>query len=168
MRQRYGEAMAVRLIARALNRSPNAVSKSLGRIRRLLLDCVHGDSADKGQGRPPVMNNPSDRWQDFDRLVNRVVDGIGSDEDAPELNQILRSDAEACRRYLRYMGVHSRLFWPDGRIEREQSPPRTGSEGAVGTAGASAAPRLSAPLFFLRSPPLHSSAVRRCATRSPC
>ncbi len=50
VRQRYGEAMAVRLIARALNRSPNAVSKSLGRIRRLLLDCVHGDSADKGQG----------------------------------------------------------------------------------------------------------------------
>jgi RNA polymerase sigma-70 factor, ECF subfamily len=40
MRQRYAEAMAVQAMAAAMNRSPNAVSKSLGRIRRLLLDCI--------------------------------------------------------------------------------------------------------------------------------
>ena len=40
MHQRYAEAMAVQAMAVAMNRSPNAVSKSLGRIRRLLLDCI--------------------------------------------------------------------------------------------------------------------------------
>jgi RNA polymerase sigma-70 factor, ECF subfamily len=45
MSKRYSEAMQVRTIAAALNRSPNAVSKSLGRIRRLLLDCINNDSA---------------------------------------------------------------------------------------------------------------------------
>jgi RNA polymerase sigma-70 factor, ECF subfamily len=44
MRQRYSEAMEVRAIAAATNRSPNAVSKSLGRIRRLLLECINGDT----------------------------------------------------------------------------------------------------------------------------
>ena len=41
MRQRYAEAMPVQAMAAAMNRSPNAVSKSLGRIRRLLLDCIN-------------------------------------------------------------------------------------------------------------------------------
>jgi RNA polymerase sigma-70 factor, ECF subfamily len=50
LRQRYVEALAVRAMAAAMNRSPNAVSKSLGRIRRLLLDCIR-DSLD-GQDRP--------------------------------------------------------------------------------------------------------------------
>ena len=50
IRQRYLEAMAVQAMAAAMNRSPNAVSKSLGRIRRLLLDCIE-DSVD-GQDRP--------------------------------------------------------------------------------------------------------------------
>ena len=44
MRKRYSEAMEVRAIAAAMNRSPNAVSKSLGRIRRLLLDCINRDA----------------------------------------------------------------------------------------------------------------------------
>jgi RNA polymerase sigma-70 factor (ECF subfamily) len=44
MGQRYAEAMEVRAIAAAMNRSPNAVSKSLGRIRRLLLDCINSDA----------------------------------------------------------------------------------------------------------------------------
>ena len=44
MRRRYAEAMEVQAIAAAMNRSPNAVSKSLGRIRRLLLDCINSDS----------------------------------------------------------------------------------------------------------------------------
>lgn len=44
MRQRYNEAKEVQAIAAAMNRSPNAVSKSLGRIRRLLLDCINRDA----------------------------------------------------------------------------------------------------------------------------
>lgn len=40
MRQRYAEAMAVKKMAEAMNRSPNAVSQSRERIRRLLLDCI--------------------------------------------------------------------------------------------------------------------------------
>jgi len=44
MRKRYSEALEVQAIAAAMNRSPNGVSKSLGRIRRLLLDCINSDS----------------------------------------------------------------------------------------------------------------------------
>lgn len=44
MRQRYSDAREVQAIAASLNRSPNAVSKSLGRIRRLLLDCISRES----------------------------------------------------------------------------------------------------------------------------
>ena len=47
MRQRYVEAMRVQAMAASMNRSPNAVSKSLGRIRRLLLECI--TSATGGQ-----------------------------------------------------------------------------------------------------------------------
>jgi RNA polymerase sigma-70 factor, ECF subfamily len=45
MRKRYAEAMAVQAIAAAMNRSPNAVSKSLGRIRRLLLECINSKAS---------------------------------------------------------------------------------------------------------------------------
>ena len=47
MRQRYAEAMAVKKMAEAMNRSPNAVSQSLGRIRRLLLDCIEQSVKEK-------------------------------------------------------------------------------------------------------------------------
>ncbi len=40
MQQRYAAGLAVQAIAAFLNRSPNAISKSLGRIRRLLLECI--------------------------------------------------------------------------------------------------------------------------------
>jgi RNA polymerase sigma-70 factor, ECF subfamily len=49
MRCRYSEAMEVQRIAAAMNRSPNAVSKSLGRIRRLLLDCINSDPNVRGR-----------------------------------------------------------------------------------------------------------------------
>jgi RNA polymerase sigma-70 factor (ECF subfamily) len=54
MRQRYAEAMPVQAMAASMNRSPNAVSKSLGRIRRLLLDCITGatGSRDRQGGAP--------------------------------------------------------------------------------------------------------------------
>lgn len=55
MQWRYTEAMAVKSIAEMTNRSPNAVSQSLGRVRRLLLDCInnslHDDDGEPG-GRP--------------------------------------------------------------------------------------------------------------------
>ena len=37
---RYTEGVSVQLLAKRLNRSENAVSQSLGRIRRLLRKCV--------------------------------------------------------------------------------------------------------------------------------
>ena len=54
IRQRYAEAMAVQAMAAAMNRSPNAVSKSLGRIRRLLFDCIKDslDDQDRPGGEP--------------------------------------------------------------------------------------------------------------------
>jgi RNA polymerase sigma-70 factor (ECF subfamily) len=47
MRRRYDEAMAVQDIAAAMDRSPNAVSQSLGRVRRLLLDCLGNTLSDR-------------------------------------------------------------------------------------------------------------------------
>jgi DNA-directed RNA polymerase specialized sigma24 family protein len=41
IRQRYFEATTVQAMAAAMNRSPSAVSKSLCRVRRLLLDCIN-------------------------------------------------------------------------------------------------------------------------------
>jgi RNA polymerase sigma-70 factor, ECF subfamily len=57
MRQRYATGMAVQAMAAAMNRSPNAISKSLGRIRRLLLDCINNSVNDR------------DREADHDRLL---------------------------------------------------------------------------------------------------
>lgn len=51
MQQRYSAGLAVQAMAAAMNRSPNAVSKSLGRIRRLLLDCIAGTVHDQHGGR---------------------------------------------------------------------------------------------------------------------
>ena len=50
MHQRYAEAMPVQAMAAALNRSTNAVSQSLGRIRQSLLDCINRrlDREDEG------------------------------------------------------------------------------------------------------------------------
>ncbi len=54
MRRRYAEAIAVQEIAAAMNRSPNAVSQSLGRVRRLLLDCINESlHTQDRQGGPP-------------------------------------------------------------------------------------------------------------------
>jgi RNA polymerase sigma-70 factor (ECF subfamily) len=46
IRQRYFETMTVQAMATARNCSPSAVSKSLCRVRRLLLDCIN--AADEG------------------------------------------------------------------------------------------------------------------------
>ena len=40
VRRRYEEQMAVQDLANRMNRTPNALSQSLGRIRRLLLACI--------------------------------------------------------------------------------------------------------------------------------
>jgi RNA polymerase sigma-70 factor, ECF subfamily len=53
LQQRYAEAVAVQAIAAALNRSANAVSKSLGRIRRLLLACINAKLNDIEQRGEP-------------------------------------------------------------------------------------------------------------------
>ncbi|MBN1395089.1 MAG: sigma-70 family RNA polymerase sigma factor [Pirellulales bacterium] len=56
MHHRYAEALTVKAMAAAMNRSPNAVSQSLGRVRRLLLDCINAavhNGADNRQGGRP-------------------------------------------------------------------------------------------------------------------
>jgi hypothetical protein len=68
-----------------------------------------------------------DRWHEFDLLVDRVIDGIGSRQERRRLNQLLRGDEDACRRYLEYMGIHSRLLWHDERIERDAAAAGTPS-----------------------------------------
>ena len=48
-------------------------------------------------------------------MLDRVLDGIYDDEDLRRLNEILRADAEACRRYVLYVELHGRLAWGDGQ-----------------------------------------------------
>jgi RNA polymerase sigma-70 factor, ECF subfamily len=54
MRDRYTVGMTVQAIAAAMQRSPNAVSQSMGRIRRLLLECINKsvDDPTRSGGRP--------------------------------------------------------------------------------------------------------------------
>lgn len=51
MRQRYDAGLAVQAMAALLNRSPNAISKSLGRIRRLLMECINKTASEGDSGR---------------------------------------------------------------------------------------------------------------------
>ncbi len=60
------------------------------------------------------MSNASNRWHNIDQLLDRVLDGLHSEEDSRQLNDILRTDVEACRRYVAYMELHGRLTWGDG------------------------------------------------------
>jgi hypothetical protein len=57
------------------------------------------------------MSDGSDRWQELDTLLDRVLDGIYNDEDLRRLNEILRADVEACHRYIHYVELHGRLAW---------------------------------------------------------
>jgi hypothetical protein len=60
------------------------------------------------------MTDGSDRWQELDSLLDRVLDGIYDDADARRLNAILRDDPEARRRYVLYVELHGRLAWGEG------------------------------------------------------
>ena len=127
MRQRYVEAMRVQAMAASMNRSPNAVSKSLGPDRRLLLECI--TSATGGQdsrsrlpgGFPnkggPAMRDACDHWEELDVLLDGVLDGIESKEERRRLNEILRTHPEAWRRFVSYMSLHGRLVWGEGLVE---------------------------------------------------
>ncbi len=60
------------------------------------------------------MNDDSVRWQELDSVLDRVLDGIYADGDLRRLNEILRADVAACRRYVHYVELHGRLAWGDG------------------------------------------------------
>jgi hypothetical protein len=59
------------------------------------------------------MTDGSDRWRELDSVLDRVLDGIYDDDDLRRLNEILRADVEACRRYVHYVELHGRLAWGD-------------------------------------------------------
>ena len=87
------------------------------------------------------MTDGSDRWQELDSVLDRVLDGIYDDNDLRRLNGILRDDVEACRHYVFYVELHGRLAWGDGlRAEGEGengvcTPPEiVGSADLVGSA----------------------------------
>ncbi len=59
------------------------------------------------------MTDGSDRWQELDSVLDRVLDGIYDQQDLRRLNEMLRADVEACRRYIHYVELHGRLAWGD-------------------------------------------------------
>ena len=155
MRQRYTVGMAVQTMAQAMRRSPNAVSKSLGRVRRLLLDCMNHSADDpSATGRRTMIDSRAD-WMELDLLLDRVLDGLETSDDVRQLNQILRIDADACRHYVSYIELHGRLLWGDGNEPHartgDQQPRASYDSGATEDersylTGASIAPDLSAPI----------------------
>ncbi len=66
------------------------------------------------------MTDAADRWHDLDRLLDRVLDGLHTAEDATRLNQILRADADACRHYVSYLQLHGRLCWGERGLGTSQ------------------------------------------------
>ena len=60
------------------------------------------------------MTDSPDRWHEFDLLVDRLLDGLQSEDDARRLNELLRTDPDARRRYVGYVGVHGRLSLCEG------------------------------------------------------
>lgn len=60
------------------------------------------------------MNKPSTKWRELDELIDRVLDGLHTLDDSRRINEILRTDLEACRHYVAYMKLHGRLTWGDG------------------------------------------------------
>ena len=60
------------------------------------------------------MTDNSDRWGEIDVLLDRVLDGIETTEDVRRLNEILRTDPQAWRRFVSYMALHGRLVSGEG------------------------------------------------------
>ncbi len=59
----------------------------------------------------------------LDVLLDRVLDGLYTEEEARQLNDVLRTDMDACRRYVQYVKLHGRLTWGDGlKAGAEGSP----------------------------------------------
>ena len=60
------------------------------------------------------MTDAAQRWDDLDSLLDRVLDGLQSEDNIRQINHILRTDLEAWRRFVSYMGLHGRLVWGEG------------------------------------------------------
>ena len=63
------------------------------------------------------MSHTTDRWREFDLLMDRLLDGLQSEADTRRLNELLRSDPAACRRYVGYVEVHGRLSLGEGNAK---------------------------------------------------
>ena len=63
------------------------------------------------------MSHTTDRWRKFDLLMDRLLDGLQSEADTRRLNELLRSDPAACRRYVGYVEVHGRLSLGEGNAK---------------------------------------------------
>ncbi len=55
------------------------------------------------------------RHQELETLLDLVLDGLHTEADARRLNEILRTDEDACRHYIGYVQLHGRLLWGEGR-----------------------------------------------------
>lgn len=68
--------------------------------------------------------------QDFETLVGRYLDRIAEADEVAELSRLLRTDADACRRYLRFAELHaqlaSRVDAYSSRATADGTPPAAG------------------------------------------
>jgi hypothetical protein len=63
------------------------------------------------------MSHTTDRWRELDLLMDRLLDGLQTEADTRRLNVLLRSDPDACRRYVGYVEVHGRLSLGEGNAK---------------------------------------------------
>ena len=100
-----------------------------------------------GRVRRRTITSSSYRWQDFDLLLNRVVDGLHTEEDLKQFNSILRVDVEACRHYVSYIGLHGQLAWGTGTREDAR-----GGQTEESINGRQSSIKSSFAMFLLRKP----------------
>ena len=75
------------------------------------------------------MTHDSDRWDELDALLDRVLDGLHDATDLRRLNEILRADTEARRRFVSYLGLHGRLGSGEGLAADLAAGPGSGPMG---------------------------------------
>ena len=91
------------------------------------------------------MTDNSDRWGEIDVLLDRVLDGIETTEDVRRLNEILRTDPQAWRRFVSYMALHGRLVSGEGLAAGRAAGPMTEADcGRLGDASGAESPAMQA------------------------
>ena len=95
IQRRYEPGASVQDIAEEDGKSEGAISQALYRIRAALQSCVEKTNRNGRTGM-----NEKERMQRVGELTSTLLDGLLTEPQKQELNELLRGDPDACERYL--------------------------------------------------------------------